>query len=106
MAQIRDAPAGMRRAQPRRLARQPIMASPKLYEIRHLRQAAACDLRQRRMSERTRQRFTAVSQILIGDTREIDFQLPADGILMECRNQRQTVAVVCTIDNCRRRCSS
>ena len=69
----------------------------------HLRQAAARDLRQRRMSERAGQRFTAVSQILIGSqyAREVDFRWSVDGILMECRNYRQTVALLCTIDNFR-----
>ena len=72
------------------------------YEISSLRQAAACDLRQRRMSERTGQGFTAVSQTSIGSryAREVDFfRWSVDGILMECRNQRQTVALSCTIDD-------
>jgi hypothetical protein len=72
----------------------------------HLRQAAARDLRQRRMSERAGQRFTAVSQILIGEAREVDFRWSVAGILTECRNYRQTVALLCTIDNFRGRCSS
>jgi len=72
----------------------------------HLRQAAARDLRQQRMSERAGQRFTAVSQVLIGDVREVDFRWSVDGILRECRNYRQTVALLCTIDNFRGRCSS
>jgi hypothetical protein len=86
------------------------MAPPKLMKSLRLRQAAACDLRQWRMSERAGQRFTAVSQILIGSQYahawEVDFRWSVDGIPMECRNQRQTVALLCSIDNFRGRCSS
>jgi hypothetical protein len=60
----------------------------KLMKSLHLRQAAPCDLRQRRTSERTGQRFTPVGQTSIGSryARNVDFEWLADGILMECRN--------------------
>jgi hypothetical protein len=55
------------------------------------------------MSERTGQRFTAVNQILIGSRypREVDFRWSVDGILMEGRSYRQTVALLYTIDDFR-----
>jgi len=53
------------------------------------------------MSKGAGQRFAAVSQILIGtqyaQAREVDFRWSVDGILTECRNYRQTVALLCTI---------
>jgi len=65
---------------------------PNYMKSLYLRQAAARDLRQRRMSERAGQRFTAVSQILIGSqyahAREVDFRWSVDGILTERRSYR------------------
>ena len=56
------------------------------------------------MSERTGQGFTAVSQTSIGSryAREVDFfRWSVDGILMEGRSYRQTVALLYTIDDFR-----
>ena len=59
--------------------------APKFF---HLGEAAARDVRQRRTSERTGQRFTAIGQTRIESryARDVEFQGPVAGIPIECRN--------------------